>query len=242
MAKKITVVVPIENGEPLGAIPDEKLVINSVQPGTIADGKLKVYNIALGKIDDPKSLIVLKVGDQILKLNNTDIKGLNHFFHLLRFAPPSAELLILRDEKKAEELAAKINIPTERTKYITHFQNRVLVSRCEANSLSAGCLKVGDHIIDVDGQPVSNKKVCRDLLLIRNFVTLVVERPESMEAKYWVQNALTASTLPSVSMSSDVQEIAARQREKMKMNLKVRLAPPACRTRQIFEMFLPISN
>lgn len=109
---------------------------------------------------------------------------------------------------------------------IKDFQNRVLVSRCEANSLSAGCLKVGDHIIDVDGQPVSNKKVCRDLLLIalreRNFVTLVVERPESMEAKYWVQNALTASTLPSVSMSSDVQEIAARQREKMKMNLKVR--------------------
>lgn len=42
MAKEIVVVIPMEDGEPLGAMPNDKLVIVKIQQGTLADGKLKV--------------------------------------------------------------------------------------------------------------------------------------------------------------------------------------------------------
>jgi hypothetical protein len=43
---------------------------------------------------------------------------------------------------------------------------------------------------------------------------MVIERPESMEAKHWTQTALAAnpSQPPSVAMNSDVRDIAARER------------------------------
>ncbi|VDK54792.1 unnamed protein product [Anisakis simplex] len=234
-AKQMTIVIPMEEGEPLGAVPNDKLIVVKVQPGTLAEGKLMI-------------------GDQILKVNDQDIRDTNHFFHLLRFAPPAASLLIIRDEKKAEELAARVNIPADRAKYITrrdgfcyfmmrlnwqpggpklglgikHYQNRVLVSRCDPNSLSAQSLQIGDHLIDIDGTPVTDKDVCRQLLLKslqrQRFVTSVVERPDTMEAKCWVQSALAASAAqaPSVAMNSDVREIAARERAKLKNQAQAR--------------------
>uniref|UniRef100_A0A7E4VI20 PDZ domain-containing protein n=1 Tax=Panagrellus redivivus TaxID=6233 RepID=A0A7E4VI20_PANRE len=227
--KETVIEIPMEEGEPLGATPNDKLIIIKVQAGTLADGKLKM-------------------GDQIVKLNGTQVRDTNHFFQLLRFAPPSARLTIIRDEKKAEELEAKVHIPVERAKYIQrrdgfvynmvkiewkaggpklglgikHYQNRVLVSRCDPGSLAAQHLAIGDHIIDIDSQPVTDKDVARGFLLkslqAQGFVTCVVERPESMEAKHWTQQALTVSAAqpPSVAMNSDVREIAARERAKLK--------------------------
>uniref|UniRef100_A0AC35F1Q1 PDZ domain-containing protein n=1 Tax=Panagrolaimus sp. PS1159 TaxID=55785 RepID=A0AC35F1Q1_9BILA len=157
-------------------------------------------------------------------------------------------LQVIRDEKRAEELEAKVHIPAERSKYIQrrdgfvynmvkiewkpggpklglgikHYQNRVLVSRCDPGSLAAQQLAIGDHIIDIDGKIVSDKDVARDFLLkslqAQGFVTCVVERPESYEAKHWTQQALTANAAqpPSVAMNSDVRDIAARERIKMK--------------------------
>ncbi|MCP9264537.1 Sperm Meiosis PDZ domain [Dirofilaria immitis] len=232
MSKEMTVVIPMEEGEPLGAVPNDKLVIVKVQSGTLADGKLKV-------------------GDQILKVNEAIVRDTDHFYQLLRFAPPIASIILVRDAKKAAELEAKIHIPPERAKFIVrrdgytyflsridwkpggpklglgikHYQNRVLVSRTDQNSLAAQQLLVGDHIIDIDGRPVTDKDVCRELLLksfqTQRFVTMVVERPETMEARHWVQSALTASAAqaPSVAMNSDVREIAARERQKLKKNL-----------------------
>uniref|UniRef100_A0A0R3RRS7 PDZ domain-containing protein n=1 Tax=Elaeophora elaphi TaxID=1147741 RepID=A0A0R3RRS7_9BILA len=229
MSKEIVVVIPMEDGEPLGAVPNEKLIIVKVQPGTLADGKLKV-------------------GDQILKVNDTIVRDADHFYQLLRFAPPIASINLVRDPKKAAELEAKIHIPPERAKFIMrrdgytyfvaridwkpggpklglgikHYQNRVLVSRADQNSLAAQQLLIGDHIIDIDGRPVTDKDVCRELLLkslqSQRFVTMVVERPETMEARHWVQSALAASAAqaPSVAMNSDVREIAARERLKLK--------------------------
>uniref|UniRef100_A0A915PZX2 PDZ domain-containing protein n=1 Tax=Setaria digitata TaxID=48799 RepID=A0A915PZX2_9BILA len=228
MAKEISVAIPMEEGDPLGAVPNDKLVIVKVQPGTLADGNIKV-------------------GDQVLKLNNTVVQNCDHFFQLLRFAPPCATITLIRDERKAAELEAKVLIPPERAKFITrrdgyiyfvariewkpggpklglgikHYQNRVLVSRCDPNSLASQQLQVGDHLIDIDGHPVTDKDVCRELLLkslqARRFVTSVVERPETMEARHWVQTALTASSAqaPSVAMNSDVRAIAARERQKL---------------------------
>ncbi|PIO66733.1 hypothetical protein TELCIR_11542, partial [Teladorsagia circumcincta] len=82
--------------------------------------------------------------------------------------------------------------------------------------------EVGDHIIDIDGVPVTDKDVARDLLIKalqeKKEVTAVVERPESMEAKHWTQQALVTqvSQPPSVQMNSDVRAIAARERAKVK--------------------------
>lgn len=110
-----------------------------------------------------------------MKLNGTKVKDTNHFFHLLRFAPPVARITLIRDEEKAAEIEAKVHIPPERMKFvqrrdgfeylmaklewkpggpklglgIRHYQNRVLVSRCDPNSLAAVQLKVGDHIVDI---------------------------------------------------------------------------------------------
>jgi len=225
----ILVEIPMEDGEPLGATPNDKLVIIKVQPGTVAEGKLKI-------------------GDQIVKINEHDVKDTNEFFRRLRYAPPLARLHIIRDEKKADEVKQRVHIPDERAKLIQrrdgyeylmvkiewkrggpklglgirHFQNRVLVSRCDPNSLSAAEMRTGDHIIDVDGKPVTDKDVARELLLkslqTNGFATMVIERPDSMEAKQWTQTALTTSPQqpPSVAMNSDVRDIAARERAKVK--------------------------
>uniref|UniRef100_A0A7E4W7H5 PDZ domain-containing protein n=1 Tax=Panagrellus redivivus TaxID=6233 RepID=A0A7E4W7H5_PANRE len=228
-SKEVVIEIPMEEGEPLGATPNDKLVVVKVQPGTLADGKLKC-------------------GDQIVKVNGTAIQNSNHFFQLLRYAPPVARLTLVRDDKKAAELEARVHIPAERAKYIQrrdgfvynmvkiewkpggpklglgikHYQNRVLVSRCDAGSLAAQNLAVGDHVIDIEAKPVTDKDVARELLLktlqAQGFVTCVIERPESMEAKHWTQAALsaTAQQPPSVHMNSDVREIAARERTKLK--------------------------
>uniref|UniRef100_A0A0K0DAD5 PDZ domain-containing protein n=1 Tax=Angiostrongylus cantonensis TaxID=6313 RepID=A0A0K0DAD5_ANGCA len=228
MGDKMDIEIPMEEGEPLGATPNDKLIITKVQEGTIADGKLKI-------------------GDQILKVNGQSITDQNSFFKALRFAPPVARLSIIRDQKKAEELEARVRIPEARAKLIQrrdgfayflaklvwqpngpklglgikHFQNRVLVSRCDPGSLSATQL-VGDHIIDIDGVPVTDKDVARDLLIKalqeKKEVTAVVERPETLEAKHWTQQALVTqvSQPPSVHMNSDVRAIASRQRAKVK--------------------------
>lgn len=113
---------------------------------------------------------------------------------------------------------------------IKHYQNRVLVSRCDPGSLASQQLQVGDHLIDIDGRPVTDKDVCRELLLkslqVNRFVTSVVERPETMEARHWVQSALTASAAqaPSVAMNSDVRAIAARERKKLQKTVAVSIS------------------
>ncbi|KAI6211934.1 hypothetical protein M3Y96_00486900 [Aphelenchoides besseyi] len=163
-AGQMIVEIPMEEGEPLGAMPNEKLVITRVQPGTVADGKLKLVKIEW-KSGGPK----LGLG-------------------------------------------------------ICHYQNRVLVSRCDPGTLAAAQLKVGDHIIDVDGKPVTDKDVAREMLLegliTQHFVSMVIERPESMEAKHWTQTALAANPQqpPSVAMNSDVRDIAAKERPNSRRN------------------------
>lgn len=225
----IEIRIDMEEGEPLGATPNDKLVITKIQSGTISEGKLRV-------------------GDQVKKVNDLDCKDANDFFRALRYAAPLARILVVRDEKKAEELEARVHIPEDRARIIQrregyvyematlvwvqngpklglgikHFQNRVLVSRVDPGSLAEKCLVLGDHLCDVDGIPVTDKDVARDLL-VKNIqekgkVTFVVERPDSIEAKQWAKNALATNILqpPSVQMNDDVRNIAAKYRSALK--------------------------
>ena len=87
-------------------------------------------------------------------------------------------------------------------------------------------LQVGDHMLDIDGVPVTDKDVARSLLLkaiqANSHASMVVERPESMEAKHWVQMALQTNPAqpPSVQMNSDTQQIAQRQQAIIKQRLQ----------------------
>ncbi|KAF8383655.1 hypothetical protein PRIPAC_72797 [Pristionchus pacificus] len=184
--KEMTIEIPMEEGEPLGATPNDKMIVTKVQAGTVSEGKLKI-------------------GDQILRVNDTVIKDTHHFFALLRFAPPCARLAIFRDEKKAEELASRVHIPADRERNITrrdgfsyelvkmtwkaggpklglgikHFQNRVLVSKTDPASISAECLKIGDHIVDINGQPVTDKDVARGILVKGLQGTISIDRSQA---------------------------------------------------------------
>lgn len=107
---------------------------------------------------------------------------------------------------------------------IKHYQNRVLASKCDLNSLAAQQLQIRDHLIDIDGTPITHKDICRQLLLKslqkQRYVTSVIERPDTMETKHWIQSDLAASAAqaPSVAMNSDVRGIAARERVKLRNN------------------------
>ncbi|CAP28925.1 Protein CBG09703 [Caenorhabditis briggsae] len=227
--KMIEVRVDMEEGEPLGATPNDKLVITKIQPGTIAEGKLRI-------------------GDQVKEVNGVKCKDCNDFFRALRFAAPCAKIIVNRDDKKAEELEARVHIPADRAKIIQRREgyvyelalssgfrtaqsldwesnisrlaaNRVLVSRVDPGTLAEKCLILGDHLCDVDGVPVTDKDVARDLL-VKNLqekgkVTFVVERPESIDAKQWAKQALAANVMqpPSVQMNDDVKNIAAQYRQ-----------------------------
>jgi len=177
-------------------------------------------------------------------VTGTVVCDCNHFYQLLHFAPPLARITVIRDQKKVEEFESKVNIPENRARFIQrrggytyqlikldfkkggrkiglgikHYQNRVLVSRIDPGSTSQEIFIVGDHIIDIDSKPVTDKDVAREFLVkgltTNGFVTIIVERPESMEAKHWTNSALSAAAAqpPRVAMNDDVCKIAARQR------------------------------
>ena len=96
--KEVTVEIQMEEGDPLGAKPNENLVITYIQPDTLAYGKLQE-------------------GDRVVSVNNNQPRDLRHFFDLIRHAGRSgcATLKVVRDQKAQEELN---QIPKERAQKI----------------------------------------------------------------------------------------------------------------------------
>ncbi|VDL80403.1 unnamed protein product [Nippostrongylus brasiliensis] len=123
--------------------------------------------------------------------------------------------------------------------YLKHFRNQVIVSRTEEASLAGESLQMLDRIVDVDGIPVSDKDVCKTLIVralhlcdddlisefnnkIMNFqatgsVSMLVERPVDEAAKDLMTTAIEASVHqePSAPMASDVKSIVRRYKEKL---------------------------
>ncbi|KAI6179320.1 hypothetical protein M3Y98_00597600 [Aphelenchoides besseyi] len=181
-----------------------------------------------------------EIGDKIIQVNDIPMKTLEEFEHIaaqtntmhievtrglktneVQLLPPEREKNVQRRPGYAYRL---IQIDYQKgCKFglgIKHHQNKVFVSRVDDGSLSARALMLGDRLIDVNGNPVSDKDVARDLLLrsLQKFrtVTLVIERAESDEAKNATRQAMAASELqpPSVAMNSDIRDIVQRQNAK----------------------------
>ncbi|KAI6218301.1 hypothetical protein M3Y95_01175500 [Aphelenchoides besseyi] len=150
------------------------------------------------------------------------IKPTSHLQNEVQLLPPEREKNVQRRPGYAYRL---VQIDYQKgCKFglgIKHHQNKVFVSRVDDGSLSARALMLGDRLIDVNGNPVSDKDVARDLLLrsLQKFrtVTLIIERAESDEAKNATRQAMAASELqpPSVAMNSDIRDIVQRQNAKM---------------------------
>lgn len=100
--KIIEVSIPMEEGDPLGATPDDKMIIIQIQKDTLADGKLEV-------------------GDHILSVNSRPPADVKQFYHLLNVAARErgeTVLRIRRDEAKAKELEIHNQIPANRGNFI----------------------------------------------------------------------------------------------------------------------------
>ncbi|UMM36851.1 hypothetical protein L5515_008828 [Caenorhabditis briggsae] len=133
---------------------------------------------------------------------------------------PNLKALILHQNAIMPE--RNIKLPYKKQNEITHYvkmssdPKHVEYGNVPEADKNVKCLVLGDHLCDVDGVPVTDKDVARDLL-VKNLqekgkVTFVVERPESIDAKQWAKQALATNVMqpPSVQMNDDVRNIAAQ--------------------------------
>jgi len=216
--------VELRDGEDWGVKLTHSLQILGIRSGGPFDGKCAI-------------------GDQIVQVNDSAVKTIEDFEQVIQHSGPALHIQVTRGLKTSE---VKL-LPPEREKNvqrrdgysyhlanvdyqrgckfglgIKHFQNKVLVSRVDEGSLSAKALALGDRIVDIDGAPVTDKDVARNMILRslqkNHTVSMVIERAETQEAKDTVQNALCASEMqpPSVAMASDIQDIVKRQQQKMR--------------------------
>ncbi|KAK6037865.1 hypothetical protein COOONC_24630 [Cooperia oncophora] len=87
----------------------------------------------------------------------------------------------------------------------------------------ADIMKVKDRVCDVNSMPVTDKDVCKTMIVralkYSGEVDMIIERPMEPEAINMMENALNASQIqePSVAMAPDVKSIIRRYQEKLKM-------------------------
>ncbi|KAF7638561.1 PDZ domain-containing protein [Meloidogyne graminicola] len=225
----MTVQIPLEEFEPLGARPNDGLVITDVQEGSPASGNLRV-------------------GDTILSVNGRKISNLKSFYQIMGIAHPTATIEIRRPRTN-EELPPEVrtdpsdNLPVEIRSAITrrngyHYSlvtidrvpglrlglsiktrdNRVWVTEVKDGSMCSPHLKVFDHIVYVSGVRVTQADVAQTLLVKsmkeNSRVDVVIGRPTSRQAIAAANIALSqedAHDPPSVRLNVDVQQVMRQQ-------------------------------
>lgn len=169
--KKITFEVPLEDGDSLGVTINQNLVI------------VKILKRSIGEK-------FLQIGDIIISLNGTLIKDSSTFYNMLDAIETKVIITIKRNDTRTREMLLKVQIPENREVNISrksgyeyflatlsvsnerklgigirHFGNKVIVSKCELGSISDEIFIPGDRICDVEGIPVSDKNVCKKLII-----------------------------------------------------------------------------
>ncbi|KAH7726866.1 PDZ domain-containing protein [Aphelenchoides avenae] len=210
------------------------IATGQTDPGVELGADMKVVRIKAGSPADGK----LHPGDKIIKVDKDAVASVDQFQAAVRRYLPTVKVYFERGLQTAQDDV----LPPSREKNlqrragydyklvrldfqkgckfglgIKHFQNKVFVSRVDDGSISAKTLILGDRIVDVNGDPVSDKDVARTMLvksLAKNkTVSLLIERPVSEAARNEMKAAMNASQLqpPSVAHPSDVREIVKKQ-------------------------------
>ncbi|KAH7720831.1 PDZ domain-containing protein [Aphelenchoides avenae] len=202
--EEVTIEIPMDQGDYLGAEVDVQLVVVRIQPGTLAQDKLQS-------------------GDRIVSVNDVKVRDKDHFFQLMRYAHPVARIAVVRKEITMDEPApqlAAIDPPVPpRPGYTRHtvrvvwkqdgpklglgiklVQSRVLISRCAPGSTAATYFQPGDCIVEIERKPIRNDKEHAKAELVRilrekGTAEVIVERPHSKDAKRWIEQALNRATV-----------------------------------------------
>ncbi|CAD5226450.1 unnamed protein product [Bursaphelenchus okinawaensis] len=223
--KEIKIMLYNKDGD-LGFTVDEKLSVKDVTKDSVAMGKVKL-------------------GDRILKIEDDFISSPDQFNKLVKEkAGNTVKVTLLYNKELTKTLKDQQN-PTpgfdnhdinlvwnqnSRQKLgltvKNDIDNSVIISKVDPESIAALHLQEGDRVLQVDGWPVTDKELCKRLMIFgfrtNNKIQLKVERAANEMTKTEVTKCLSAVTDqdPSVLMQSDVLDIMKKQQEKMKENLQ----------------------
>jgi len=237
MPVQMNIEIPLAEGEPHGATPNEALTVVRIQERSAAENRLRL-------------------GDRITHVNGIRLNNIDHFHQLMRYASPSVRLTILRpdapiappqDDAIPEERKAyfipqndfsyklvSVHIVRDETLGVSlrSLRNRVYVSRNPPDGSKAhGHLFVCDRIIDINGQPVSDQDIAahfiRASIQASGSFNAVVERPCTDEKKGAISAELNAMlNPPSIRLAKDVREIAQEERTRLANERAQRIRNP----------------
>uniref|UniRef100_A0A1I7VQ34 PDZ domain-containing protein n=1 Tax=Loa loa TaxID=7209 RepID=A0A1I7VQ34_LOALO len=241
--------------EALGVRPDENLMISRIMDKSHAQGKFEL-------------------GDVIKKLNSIPIKDRNQFFKLFEDATAAGRIIVERSAERELELEKRL-LPPNIEKIIkrhagydyiivnVHYDSsagrpfglnmanvtahKIIIPEVAENTVACDYFKIYDHIIAINGNPVSDvnvaKKMIRECGANFQAIIAVIERPITLdsnreikrEVDEWKRRMARPTNLEQ--MPLDVQEIVEKhfkQREfKQATNLVSVLRKPTGQQRKI---------
>ncbi|CAD5230398.1 unnamed protein product [Bursaphelenchus xylophilus] len=219
--KEIKTMIYNKDGN-LGIAIDDSMMVTSVDKESIANGKIELGDRILtlegdyiGSVEQFNKIVKEKAGNT-LKISFLHNKYISRLLKDNQNPSPGYEIkdaILVWNQGSGQKLG--LNVKND-------LNGNVIVSRVDQESVASMFLCEGDKILQVDGWPVTEKELCKRLMIIgfrqNNRVQLKVERAVDDKTRTEVSKCLTAVTdqEPSVLMNSDVLDILKRQKERMK--------------------------